>query len=348
MQKFRSTWSEDEDSRLVNLMQNFTSNKWSIIAQHMGSRSAVQCMNRWTKILKPGLLKGYWSKEEDELLQEWVQANGPKKWSECAKLIKKRSAKQCRERWLNHLDPKIRRDEWTPEEDQQIFELYKKYGTSWSKLAKEMNGRSENSIKNRFYSTIRSLIANEEGDNSKQKDKKRINKNQGFVDVLKNKQEDEDLKERLDIIKSKIKSKCTVRDPLIKKRKAANDVYENMYSKNFNEGENKDSLETNKENHEEINKSYNENIEVPSMIEEKKETIEDKIQIKTESTAEINNMESLLAEQRKEIEKLEANPFFKEYMNLVAWQSMEMAKTFIFSNMANVMKKSINNNNNNK
>lgn len=346
MQKFRSTWSEDEDSRLVNLMQNFTSNKWSIIAQHMGSRSAVQCMNRWTKILKPGLLKGYWSKEEDELLQEWVQANGPKKWSECAKLIKKRSAKQCRERWLNHLDPKIRRDEWTPEEDQQIYDLYKKYGTSWSKLAKEMNGRSENSIKNRFYSTIRSLIANEDGDSSKQKDKKRINKNQGFVDVLKNKQEDEELKERLDIIKSKIKSKCSVRDPLVKKRKSPNDFYENMYSKNFDD-ETKNPLDTNKKNNEEVNKSSG-TIEAPTIIEEKKEPIEEKIQIKTETTNDIKCMENLFAEQKKEIEKLETNPFFKEYMNLVAWQSMEMAKTFIFSSMANVMKSSINNNNSNK
>ena len=233
--KPRSTWSQEEDSKLMSLMQTFANNKWCVISQNMGTRSAIQCMNRWTKILKPGLLKGYWSKEEDDKLLEWISSHGPKKWSECSKFLLKRSAKQCRERWLNHLDPMIKKDDWTEEEDRQIYELYKKYGTSWSKVSKEMKGRTENSIKNRFYSTIRSLIANETLNESFcKKEKKKINKNQGFFNVLKEKV-DEETKESIESIKRKMMANCTIKDPLIKKKKSPNDFYENLYGKNFSE-----------------------------------------------------------------------------------------------------------------
>lgn len=223
MQKFRSSWTEEEDSRLISLMENFSSNKWSIIATNMGTRSSTQCMNRWTKILKPGLFKGYWSKEEDDKLIAWVENRGPRKWSEFAKQIQKRSAKQCRERWMNHLDPKINRDPWSTEEDIKIFHLYKKYGTSWSKISKEISGRSENSIKNRFYSTIRSLVAHEK---TQIKDKKKVNKNQGFVDVLLEKIQDSEIKEGIEQIKQKIRSKFPVKRELNKKRKHSSEIFQ--------------------------------------------------------------------------------------------------------------------------
>ena len=43
-----------------------------------------------------------------------------------------------------------------------IFNGYLTYGSSWSKIAKELPGRTENSVKNRFYSTVRKLIADVE------------------------------------------------------------------------------------------------------------------------------------------------------------------------------------------
>ena len=75
----------------------------------------------------------------------------------CSKNVPGRSGKQCRERWLNNLSPGIKKGNWTEKEDEQIFNLYIKYGSSWSKVAKNIPLRTENSIKNRFYTTLRKL-----------------------------------------------------------------------------------------------------------------------------------------------------------------------------------------------
>ena len=69
--------------------------------------------------------------------------------------IKKRSAKQCRERWHNHLDPNIKKDPISMEEERIIFDLHKTYGNKWAQISNEMPGRTDNQIKNQFYSTLR-------------------------------------------------------------------------------------------------------------------------------------------------------------------------------------------------
>ena len=132
---------------------------WKLISQDLVTRSPVQCLHRWTKILQPGLKKGPWTIEEDNLLAEWVNNEGPCKWSLCGDFIKGRSGKQCRERWFNTLNPIVKKGSWTPKEDLLIFELFSKYGSRWSKITSHLKSRSENSIKNRFYSTLRRICA---------------------------------------------------------------------------------------------------------------------------------------------------------------------------------------------
>ncbi|CAG9333176.1 unnamed protein product [Blepharisma stoltei] len=102
-----------------------------------------------------------WTKEEDEAIKELVLGMGIHKWCQVSALLKKhygiknRTGKQCRERWHNHLDPSIKKEPWTPKEDKLILDLQKRFGNSWSEIAKYLPGRTDNSIKNRFYSTIR-------------------------------------------------------------------------------------------------------------------------------------------------------------------------------------------------
>lgn len=67
------------------------------------------------------------TKEEDALLIQLVKENGAKNWSSIAKKMKGRMGKQCRERWHNHLNPDIRKQKWTEEEDRIIIQCHSKY-----------------------------------------------------------------------------------------------------------------------------------------------------------------------------------------------------------------------------
>jgi hypothetical protein len=76
----------------------------------------VQCLHRWQKVLNPELVKGPWTKEEDEKIIELVKELGAKQWSKIAMQLPGRIGKQCRERWYNHLNPDIKREEWSCDE----------------------------------------------------------------------------------------------------------------------------------------------------------------------------------------------------------------------------------------
>eukprot|EP00300_Choanocystis_sp_HF-7_P042008 c8783_g1_i1.p1 GENE.c8783_g1_i1~~c8783_g1_i1.p1 ORF type:complete len:174 (+),score=14.61 c8783_g1_i1:549-1070(+) len=95
-----------------------------------------------------------WSAKDDALLAETVKKLG-KKWSEISRVLNK-ARKQCRERWLNHLDPELRTDQWSFEEDRAILQLVCEHGKKWAMIARRLpKGRTENSVKNRYNSVMR-------------------------------------------------------------------------------------------------------------------------------------------------------------------------------------------------
>jgi len=108
--------------------------------------------------------KGPWKKNEDELLKQFVIQFGPKNWSFIANKMNDhnifRLGKQCRERWFNHLSPEVRKDPWTEEEDKIIIEEYNKMGSKWTLISNLLVGRTPNSIKNRWNSTLKRTLSN--------------------------------------------------------------------------------------------------------------------------------------------------------------------------------------------
>ena len=72
-------------------------------------------------------MKGPWTKEEDEIVIKLVDKNGPRNWSKIAEYLPGRIGKQCRERWHNHLNPDIKKDRWTEDEDLAIMEAHKMF-----------------------------------------------------------------------------------------------------------------------------------------------------------------------------------------------------------------------------
>ena len=149
-------WKAAEASQLVELVKQY-GEKWTRIEKKIKTKSAKQCMQKYKNMVKVER-KGNWSEEEHRLLLEWVRVHGPNKWTECSRRIGGRCGKQCRERWMNTLDPKVKRGNWQQAEQTVIFEQMKVNWSSWALISKNLPGRTENSIKNYFYSSVRRLM----------------------------------------------------------------------------------------------------------------------------------------------------------------------------------------------
>ena len=104
-----------------------------------------------------------WTKEEDAMLLGMVQSmRMPMKWSIVAQSMPDRTGKQCRERYVNHLNPRLKSTDWSPSEDATIFHLYNTSGSQWAKMSKMIPGRTDNGIKNRFHNLRRQLEREDE------------------------------------------------------------------------------------------------------------------------------------------------------------------------------------------
>ncbi|KAF9615024.1 hypothetical protein IFM89_021595 [Coptis chinensis] len=171
--KFKIAWRRMRDACV---WRNLTAWKYSRDYGKLRDRKEETLLRREEMGRRPccakvGLNRGAWTTLEDHILTNYILANGEGKWRDLPKRAGlKRCGKSCRLRWLNYLNPKIKRGNITEEEEDLIARLHKLLGNRWSLIAGRLPGRTDNEIKN-YWNTI--LQRKLEGQSSPSKRKSR-------------------------------------------------------------------------------------------------------------------------------------------------------------------------------
>ncbi|KAK8880960.1 hypothetical protein M9Y10_003666 [Tritrichomonas musculus] len=90
----------------------------------------------------------HWTEEENKQLKNLVKQYGAKKWNTIGSILKTKTGKQCRDHYMNVLDPDIKNTLWTVEEEKTLLQKYHQLGPHWSQIKNFLPGRTTGMIKN--------------------------------------------------------------------------------------------------------------------------------------------------------------------------------------------------------
>ncbi|CAH9136483.1 unnamed protein product [Cuscuta epithymum] len=147
----KSKWTEEEDNKLRAAVEVFGESNWQAVAALVEERTGNQCSNRWIKSLNPARKRvGQWTANEDKCLKVAVMLFGNKSWKKVAQYVPGRTHVQCRERWVNSLDPSLNMNQWTEEEDLKLGAAIDEHGYQWSKVAACVAPRTDSQCRRRW------------------------------------------------------------------------------------------------------------------------------------------------------------------------------------------------------
>ena len=155
--KNQKKWTREEDELLIRLAEKYNEKHWKEISKKFAKKNSLQCFSRYKRI-RPGIVKGSWKKEEDHAIVELVNKYG-KSWSKISKILGTRNGKQIRDRFINVLDPEIKKGKFTEDEDKKLIMLFNQYGSKWATISKYYPNRTADMIKNRFHSSIKKKLS---------------------------------------------------------------------------------------------------------------------------------------------------------------------------------------------
>ncbi|PHU12257.1 Myb-related protein Myb4 [Capsicum chinense] len=104
----RGAWSEDEDNKLRAYVERFGHPNWRQLPKYAGlMRCGKSCRLRWMNHLRPGLKKGNYRLEEEQLIIKLHKELG-NRWSVIAANLPGRSDNDVKNHWHAHLKKRVR------------------------------------------------------------------------------------------------------------------------------------------------------------------------------------------------------------------------------------------------
>ncbi|KAI0639083.1 hypothetical protein C8Q77DRAFT_1213751 [Trametes polyzona] len=155
-------WTSYEDNLLIQAVAVHGENdNWKAVALSVPGRTNKACRKRWLHSLSPNVKKTAWTPEEDQLLLSLYAIHGTK-WSVIARNIPGRTDDACSKRYREALDPSLKRDDWTSDEDAKLLEAYSRLGGKWGLIGQELS-RSGLGCRNRWRMLERKKAAANRG-----------------------------------------------------------------------------------------------------------------------------------------------------------------------------------------
>lgn len=186
----KSAWSAEEDAQLRAAVEQYGRGNWQQIADAMRYRTNQQCMQRW-RTLAPNRRAGRWEPSEDVLLGASVAVHSTEalrartvplgtsatttfhralQWNRVQLTVPGRTDAQCRERYMNVLDPLLLKQAaeaelWTEAADRRLSELVNAHWrpdagcgvwtlVPWSKVAAAMGPYTDQQCRTRFFAML--------------------------------------------------------------------------------------------------------------------------------------------------------------------------------------------------
>jgi hypothetical protein len=90
---------------------------------------------------------------------------GTSDWIKIAILMENKTLRQCMERWTNYVDPRLKKANWTAEDDAALHAKLAELWTKWKVIMTFFSGRSKNFLKTKYFAMRKAMkgiaIANE-------------------------------------------------------------------------------------------------------------------------------------------------------------------------------------------
>lgn len=105
------------------------------------------------------MIRQKWTEEQDAILISLVKSHSSNiQWDDITKQLRTfciiKTIKQVRSRWYNNLLPRLNKEKWSNADLVRLFDAYSEHGCHWKRIAVEFGGRTDNNVKNHFFSMI--------------------------------------------------------------------------------------------------------------------------------------------------------------------------------------------------